>query len=83
MFLEALYARWFDKRLPLHCFFNNTFVIFPVLRNFNYFYTFGGILTVIILLQLLTGIILFMYYVPDVHFVFKTGERFRYEGQFR
>ncbi len=35
-----------------------------------------------LLSQLLTGIILALHYVPDVHLAFETGERFRCEGQF-
>ncbi|MCZ2158381.1 cytochrome bc complex cytochrome b subunit [Bartonella sp. 220] len=79
---KSAVARWFDKRLPLPRFFYNAFVIFPVPRNLNYFYTFGGILTVMLLSQLLTGIVLALHYVPDVHLAFETGERFRREGQF-
>ncbi|UTO27957.1 cytochrome b [Bartonella harrusi] len=75
-------ARWLNKRFPLLRFFYNAFVIFPVPRNLNYFYTFGGILTVMLLSQLLTGIVLALHYVPDVHLAFETGERFRREGQF-
>ncbi|WP_375673122.1 cytochrome bc complex cytochrome b subunit [Bartonella sp. TS82HLJMH] len=75
-------ARWFDKRFPLPRFFYNTFVIFPVPRNLNYVYTFGGILTIMLLSQLLTGIVLAMHYVPDIHLAFETSERFRREGQF-
>ncbi|WP_208436056.1 cytochrome b [Bartonella phoceensis] len=79
---KSALARWFDKRLPFPRLFYNAFVIFPVPRNLNYFYTFGGILTVMLLSQLLTGIVLSLHYVPDVHLAFETGERFRREGQF-
>ncbi|EJF83998.1 hypothetical protein MCU_00666 [Bartonella elizabethae Re6043vi] len=75
-------SRWFDKRFPLPRFFYNAFVIFPVPRNLNYFYTFGGILTLMLLSQLLTGLVLSLHYVPDIHLAFETGERFRREGQF-
>ncbi|WP_019221411.1 cytochrome b [Bartonella senegalensis] len=81
-FPKSALARWFDKRLPLPRFFYNAFVVFPVPRNLNYFYTFGGILTVMLLSQLLTGIVLAMHYVPDIHLAFETGERFRREGHF-
>lgn len=81
-FPKTALARWFDKRLPFPRFFYNAFVIFPVPRNLNYFYTFGGILTVMLFSQLLTGLVLSMHYVPDVHLAFETGERFRREGQF-
>ncbi|WP_019222353.1 cytochrome b [Bartonella rattaustraliani] len=76
------FTRWLDKRLPFPRFFHNVFVIFPVPRNLNYFYTFGGILIVMLLSQLLTGFVLSLHYVPDVHLAFETGERFRREGQF-
>ncbi|WP_142416393.1 cytochrome b [Bartonella massiliensis] len=75
-------SRWLDKRLPLPRFFYNALVIFPVPRNLNYFYTFGGILTIMLLSQLLTGLVLSLHYVPDIHLAFETGERFRREGQF-
>ncbi len=81
-FPKSALSRWFDKRLPLPRLFYNVFVIFPVPRNLNYFYTFGGILTVMLLSQLLTGIVLALHYVPDVHLAFETGEHFRREGQF-
>lgn len=44
---KSALARWFDKRLPLPHFLYNRFIVFPVLRNLNYFDTFGGILTII------------------------------------
>ncbi|EJF78713.1 Cytochrome b/c1 [Candidatus Bartonella washoeensis] len=81
-FPKSALGRWLDKRLPLPRFFYSVFVIFPVPRNLNYFYTFGGILTVMLLSQLLTGVVLALHYVPDVHLAFETGERFRRDGQF-
>ncbi|AQX27592.1 ubiquinol-cytochrome c reductase cytochrome b subunit [Bartonella sp. JB63] len=42
-------ARWLDKHLPLLRFLYNTFIAFPVSRNLSYFYTFGGILTIMLL----------------------------------
>ncbi|WP_074381328.1 cytochrome b [Bartonella doshiae] len=79
---KSVIARWLDKRLPLPRLFYNAFVIFPVPRNLNYFYTFGGILTIMLVSQLLTGIVLALHYVPDVHLAFETAERFSREGQF-
>lgn len=81
-FPKSPLARWLDKRLPLPRFFHNAFVVFSVPRNLNYCYTFGSILIVMLLSQLLTGIVLSLHYVPDVHLAFETGERFRRDGQF-
>ncbi|EJF77268.1 hypothetical protein MCO_01447 [Bartonella sp. DB5-6] len=81
-FPKSALARWFGKCLLLFRLFYNVFVIFSVPRNLNYFYTFGGIVTVTLLSQLFTGIVLALHYVPDVHLAFETGERFRRKGQF-
>ncbi|MET3589805.1 ubiquinol-cytochrome c reductase cytochrome b subunit [Bartonella silvatica] len=79
---RTAFARWLDKRLPIPRFLYNVFVIFPVPRNLNYFYTFGGILTIMLLSQILTGIVLSLHYVPHVDLAFETGEQFRRNGHF-
>ncbi|WP_455479038.1 hypothetical protein V4B17_04665 [Bartonella sp. B23] len=61
-FSNSALVRWFDKSLPLSRFFYNAFAVFPVLRNLNYFYIFDGILTAMLLSQLLAGIVLALYY---------------------
>ncbi|EJF89204.1 cytochrome b [Bartonella tamiae] len=75
-------ARWFDERLPLPRLLYNAVIIFSVPRNLNYFYTFGGILTLILLSQVLTGIVMAMHYVPDIDLAFDARERFMRDGQF-
>ncbi|MEM1181727.1 MAG: hypothetical protein AAGM22_25510, partial [Acidobacteriota bacterium] len=37
-------GKWVDERLPLPRLVYDSFVAYPVPRNLNYFYTFGGIL---------------------------------------
>lgn len=69
-------GRFFDERLPLPRLIYNTVVSFPVPRNLNYFFTFGGILTLMLISQVLTGIVLAMHYVPDVNLAFDTREQF-------
>ena len=36
------FSRWFDERLPLPRLVYDSFVAYPVPRNLNYAYTFGG-----------------------------------------
>lgn len=79
---KSALGRWFDKRLPLMRFIYGFGVSFPVPRNLNYFYTFGGILTLMLLSQILTGIVMSMHYVPDVAIAFDSRERFMRDGQF-
>lgn len=79
---KSALGRWFDKRLPIMRFIYGFGVLFPVPRNLNYFYTFGGILTLMLLSQILTGIVMSMHYVPDVAIAFDSRERFMRDGQF-
>lgn len=66
--------RWLDKRLPLPRMMYDQFVSFPVPRNLNYFWTFGGILTVCLAAQILTGIVLAMHYTAHVDHAFNSVE---------
>ena len=69
------FERWLDKRLPIVRLGYDSFVDFPTPRNLNYWYTFGGILTVCLMVQILTGIVLAMHYVPHVDYAFASIER--------
>ena len=69
------FETWLDTRLPIVRFMNDTLVDFPTPKNLNYWYTFGGILAICLGLQIVTGIILAMHYVPNVAFAFDSVER--------
>ncbi len=67
-------GRWFDDRLPLTRLMYDSFVAYPVPRNLNYFYTFGGILSIMLVVQIVTGVVLAMHYVPHEDFAFDSIE---------
>jgi len=79
---KSRFAVWMDQRLPLARFFHQTILTFPVPRNLNYFYSFGGILTLMLLSQILTGLVMAMHYVPETSLAFASRERFIRDGQF-
>lgn len=58
--------KWLDKRLPIIRFACDTMIDFPTPKNLNYWWTFGAILATFLVIQILTGIILVMHYVPHV-----------------
>jgi ubiquinol-cytochrome c reductase cytochrome b subunit len=66
--------KWLDKRLPIVRLGYDSFVDFPTPKNLNYWYTFGGILTVCLGVQIITGIILAMHYTPHVDYAFRSVE---------
>ena len=52
--------RWLDVRLPIVRLGYDSAIAYPTPRNLNYWWTFGGILTVVLVSQILTGVILAM-----------------------
>ena len=55
---------WLDKRLPVTEFIDNQLTGYYAPKNFNFWYFFGFIALAVLVLQLLTGIFLTMFYKP-------------------
>ncbi|MCP4380004.1 MAG: cytochrome b [Hyphomicrobiales bacterium] len=67
-------ARWLERRLPIISFVHSSFVAYPTPRNLNYWYTFGAILSFVLVAQIVTGVVLAMHYVPDGAMAFASVE---------
>lgn len=68
-------GRWIDARMPLPRLIHDSFISYPVPRNLNYLYTFGGILTLMLGLQILTGVVLAMHYSTNTATAFNSVEK--------
>ena len=68
------FMRWLERRLPIGGLVYSSFVVYPTPRNLNYWWTFGGILTFMLAVQILTGIVLAMHYMPHVDYAFDSVE---------
>jgi len=66
--------RWLDARLPIVRLAHDSFVDFPTPKNLNYWWTFGAILAVCLVIQIITGVILAMHYTPHVDYAFESVE---------
>lgn len=66
--------KWLDKRLPLPRLMHDSFVSYPVPRNLNYAYTFGGMLSIMLVIQILTGVVLAMHYIASADVAFNSVE---------
>ncbi len=66
--------RWLDARLPIIRLGHDAAVSYPVPRNLNYFWTFGGILMFMLVAQIVTGIVLAMHYTPMSSVAFSSVE---------
>ncbi|ESQ88276.1 cytochrome B [Asticcacaulis sp. AC460] len=69
--------KWLDARLPILRLAYDSFVDYPTPKNLNYWWTFGGILSLCLGIQIITGVILAMHYVPHVDHAFDSLERIR------
>src|SRR5579871_301153 len=68
------FLRWLEDRLPILGFAHGTAVSFPTPRNLNYLWTFGAILTFMLVAQIVTGIVLTMHYTPEASMAFNSLE---------
>ncbi len=67
-------AQWFESRLPVIGLVHSSFVAFPNPRNLNYWWTFGGILSFMLVAQIVTGVVLAMHYTPQSSLAFASIE---------
>jgi ubiquinol-cytochrome c reductase cytochrome b/c1 subunit len=66
--------QWLEDRLPIIGLAHSTAVSYPTPRNLNYLWTFGGILTFMLVVQVVTGIVLTMHYTPEATLAFNSVE---------
>jgi ubiquinol-cytochrome c reductase cytochrome b/c1 subunit len=68
------FACWLERRLPILSFMYDSFVAYPTPKNLNYLWTFGAILSFMLVAQLITGIVLAMHYTPETTLAFDSVE---------
>jgi ubiquinol-cytochrome c reductase cytochrome b subunit len=66
---------WIDHRLPIFSYIEKEYHTFPTPRNFNYFWNFGAIATVMLVLMIATGVVLATNYTPHTSMAFDSVER--------
>jgi ubiquinol-cytochrome c reductase cytochrome b subunit len=71
------FEKWMDERLPIIRLGYDSFVDFPSPKNLNYWWTFGAILAIFLVIQIVTGIVLAMSYTPHVDLAFNSVEHIR------
>ncbi|MFY9287556.1 MAG: cytochrome b/b6, partial [Alphaproteobacteria bacterium] len=66
---------WIDTRLPVFTMMQKEYGQFPTPKNFNYLWNFGAIAMVMLVVMILTGIFLAMYYTASTDHAFNSVER--------
>ncbi len=67
--------RWIDQRMPIFTMMEKEYGAFPTPRNFNYFWNFGALAMVNLVIMIATGIFLAMHYTPHTSMAFDSVER--------
>jgi len=68
-------VRWIEYRLPIFGTVNDLVGTgYPTPRNLNYFWNFGSLAGIVLVLQIATGIVLAMHYIPHVDHAFSSVE---------
>ncbi|PZW48158.1 ubiquinol-cytochrome c reductase cytochrome b subunit [Humitalea rosea] len=67
--------RWVDQRLPVFTMMQKEYGTFPTPKNFNYFWNFGALAMVTLMVMILTGVFLAMNYTAHTSMAFDSVER--------
>ena len=67
--------RWIDYRLPFVQFLNHHLVEYPTPRNLNYWWNYGSLSGIMLVVMIATGIFLAMQYTPHADYAFDSVER--------
>lgn len=65
---------WIDKRFPLSNMWKEHMSEYYAPKNFNFWYYFGSLALLVLVLQIVTGIFLTMHYKPDAALAFSSVE---------
>ena len=65
---------WIDYRLPIFSTLQHTLVDYPTPKNLNYWWNFGSLAGIFLMIQIITGIVLAMHYTPSVEGAFASIE---------
>ena len=65
---------WVDSRFPLTKLWNDQWGKYYAPKNFNFWYIFGSLAMLVLVIQIVTGIFLVMHYKPDATLAFASVE---------
>ena len=75
-FMRNPVVRWVEHRLPIFSFIDHSVGAgYPTPRNLSYFWNFGSLAGVTLVIMIVTGILLAMQYTPHVDHAFNSVER--------
>ena len=67
--------RWIDHRLPIFTFLHHEMHEYPTPKNLSYWWNFGSLAGIALVIMIVTGIFLAMHYTPHTDYAFQSVER--------
>ena len=68
-------VRWIDYRLPIFTYVNRELVDCPTPRNLSYWWNFGSLAGIMLVIMIVSGVFLAMFYTPEKNLAFDSVER--------
>lgn len=68
-------VQWIDDRLPIFSYADQNVIAYPTPKNLNYWWNYGSIAGILLMIMLVTGIFLAMNYQPHADVAFASVER--------
>ena len=68
-------VQWIDDRLPIFSYADHNVIAYPTPKNLSYWWNYGSIAGIILVIMLITGIFLAMNYQPHADVAFASVER--------
>jgi quinol-cytochrome oxidoreductase complex cytochrome b subunit len=72
---QSKLVRWIDHRLPIFTFMQHELHDYPTPRNLSYWWNFGSLAGIMLVVMIATGIFLAMQYTPDSTVAFNSVQR--------
>ena len=72
---QSAVVNWVEQRLPIFAFIRHELTEYPTPKNLNYWWNFGSIAGVMLVVMIATGVVLAMNYVPHESMAFDSVER--------
>jgi ubiquinol-cytochrome c reductase cytochrome b subunit len=67
--------RWIDHRLPIFTFMHHELHEYPTPKNLSYWWNFGSLAGIALVILIVTGVFLAMHYTPHTDYAFQSVER--------
>jgi len=68
-------VRWIDYRLPFVASLDHHLINYPTPRNLSYWWNFGSLAGITLVIMIVTGVVLAMHYTPEATLAFDSVER--------